>query len=506
MLKKNHIIYLMVALSTFSCGKKFLDKKPQARAVDATFYKTEDDIIAAVNAAYDPLGWDNDASGSFHIPDFWWDVCSDDAVKGGDGAGDQPYANELETFTARPNNIALSLNWNRWYTGIYRANLVIERAPKSNASKAIRDRVVAEAHFLRALYYQKLVNVFGGVPLVDHVLSSSEYTMPRATEAQIYTLIESDFIAAAAVLPEKGGIEIGRATKGAALGLLARAYLHQTSARFGDPTPKWQKVFSTCETIINSKKYELVADYATIHLVAGEHNSESLFEVENISGTTGYGNANEGTIINVMLRGRSEGGWGFNRPSMDLVNEFEGGDPRYAATIIDAGRKLYDGEDPYVNNTDITKYPFTNKYSRKYIEPIKALESGQSQGPSNVRVIRYSDVLLMYAEAANELGNSSEALAKLKIVRDRVKLPEVTETDKAKLRAKIWHERRVELALEQVRFFDLVRQDRAFEVMSKFSNEEGGGLFKKGVNEIFPIPSSEIDMSQGAIVQNPGYN
>src|SRR6478609_3531445 len=144
MLKKNHIIYLMVALSTFSCGKKFLDKKPQARSVDATFYKTEDDIIAAVNAAYDPLGWDNDASGSFHIPDFWWDVVSDDAVKGGDGATDQPYANELETFTARPNNIALSLNWNRWYTGIYRANLVIERAPKSNASKAMRDRVVAE--------------------------------------------------------------------------------------------------------------------------------------------------------------------------------------------------------------------------------------------------------------------------------------------------------------------------------------------------------------------------
>lgn len=505
MLKKNHIIYLMVAVSTLSCGKKFLDKKPIARATDATFYKTEDDIVAAVNAAYDPLGWDNDASGSFHIPDFWWDVCSDDAVKGGDGAGDQPYASELETFTARPSNIALSLNWNRWYTGIYRANLVIERAPKSNASKQVIDRVVGEAHFLRALYYQKLVNVFGGVPLVDHVLSSSEYTKSRATELQIYALIESDFATAATLLPEKGGIEVGRATKGAALGLLARAYLHQTSTRFGDPSSKWQKVFSTCETVINSKKYNLVADYATIHLLAGEHNDESLFEVENISGTTGYGNANEGTIINVMLRGRSEGGWGFNRPSMDLANEFESGDPRYEATIIDAGRKIYPDENAYINTTDITKYPFTNKYSRKYIEPIKAVV-GQSQGPSNVRVIRYSDVLLMYAEAANELGKTSEALAKLKEVRDRVKLPEVKETDKLKLRELIWHERRVELALEQIRFFDLVRQDRAYEVMKKFSNEEGGGLFKKGVNEIFPIPATEIDISQGAIVQNPGYN
>ncbi|HTF80568.1 MAG TPA: RagB/SusD family nutrient uptake outer membrane protein, partial [Cytophagales bacterium] len=342
-------------------------------------------------------------------------------------------------------------------------------------------------------------------------LETDKLNLSRSSKAQVYTQIVSDFKAAASVLPEKGAIENGRATKGAALALLARAYMYQTAPNdpdFPNASANWQGVFDACEAVINSKKYDLEPKYEEIHSVAKEDGIESIFEIQNISGTPGYGNANEGTLMNVMFRGRKEGGWGFNRPSMDLVRAFEPNDPRLKATVVSHGDVLFAGEDPYDNSEwfDLTKYPFTDKYARKYVEPKSVLGGGQSDGPSNVRVIRYADVLLMYAEAANELGRTSDALEKLKLVRDRVKLPEVTETDKTKLREKIWHERRVELALENLRFYDLVRQGRAYEVMSKFSNEEGGGLFRKGVNEVFPIPETQIDLSNGTIVQNPGYN
>lgn len=511
MLRRNYIIYIAIAFTTLSCGKKFLDKKPQG-FVDENFYKTSDQIVSAVNAAYDPLGWEVDETGSDYANEWWiGDVCSDDAVKGGFGAGDFPTINQLETFTATPSNPTLGLLWTRYYVGIYRANLVIDKVPKSNAPQTLKDRIIGEAKFLRALYYQKLVNVFGAVPLVVGPLETDKLNLSRSPKSQVYAQIVADFKDAANALPEKGGIEKGRATKGAALALLARAYMYQTAPNdpdFPNASANWQNVFDACDAVIKSNKYSLEPKFEEIHSVAKEDGVESIFEIQNISGTPGYGNANEGTLMNVMYRGRKEGGWGFNRPSMDLVNEFEANDPRLKATVVSHGDVLFAGEDPYDNSEwfDLSKYPFTNKYGRKYVEPKTVLAGGQSDGPSNPRIIRYADVLLMYAEAANELGNSGEALAKLKIVRDRVKLPEVKETDKAKLRDLIWHERRVELALEHLRFFDLVRQGRAYEVMSKFSNEEGGGLFRKGINELFPIPETQIDLSNGSITQNPGYN
>jgi len=197
------------------------------------------------------------------------------------------------------------------------------------------------------------------------------------------------------------------------------------------------------------------------------------------------------------VRGSTGGGWGFNVPTADLVAEYEANDPRMDATIIFRGETTPEGD----------AIPATGdnpRYNQKSYVPFGTYVECSEGSEQNVRVIRYADVLLMNAEAANELGMSAQAIASLELVRARARggnntiLPKVTTTDKAQLRTAIWHERRVELAMEFDRFFDLVRQGRAATVLASKG-------FKAGKNEVWPIPQNEIDLSAGVLTQNPGY-
>jgi starch-binding outer membrane protein, SusD/RagB family len=514
MLKKYNLICLLILASLAGCKKEFLKKDPQALTVDQNFYQTNEDMISAVNAAYDPLGWETDRAGAIYAnPFFFGDVASDDALKGGGSAGDIANFFNIESFTANAGFPEVLLPWQRYYTGIYRANLVIEKAPLSQADNNIKNRVTGEALFLRALYHFELIKMYGDVPLITKVLTPDEYTLSRTAKAEVFSQIEADFTAAAAALPVKGSIQIGRATKGAALALLARAQMYQTLVNAG----KWTDVLQNSESVINSGIYSLEPNYTDIHTVAHEDGIESIFEIEHASQIAGQGGSggsnwasgNEGTFTNIMFRGRANGGWGFNCPSKDLLKEFKletdtagKEDPRLKATIIQNGDIILGGES-YV--ADPTVYPNTGTYCRKYVEPLTVITKdalNQSDGPSNGRLIRYADVLLMAAEAANELGQTAKALGYLKMVRDRVGMPEITQTDKILLRGIIWRERRIELALEGHRFFDIVRQGRAASIMQ---NTIEGYRFTAGKNEVFPIPQSEIDVSKGQISQNPGY-
>lgn len=500
---------LLIAAASFTaCKKEFLEKEPQGRTVDANFYKTGDDMIKALNAAYDPLGWESNREGTiYQVPFFFGDVVSDDTRKGGSGDGDLGNFHFLETFTANSTLPEIWLPWQRAYTGIYRANLVIKNAPDSEASQTLKDRIVAEAKFLRAYYHFELVKFYGDVPLITKVLSPTEYNLTRTPKDQVYAQIEQDLSDAAAVLPPKGSIELGRATKGAAWALLARVQMYQTLA---NPS-KWTQVLQNAENVISSTVYDLEPNYADIHLVEKEHGIESIFEINHGTGMAGQGGSNgsnwatgnEGSFVNVMFRGRSNGGWGFNTPTASLLAEFQNEttvngdeDPRLAATIIQNG-------DVVRGETFETHESPTGLYAGKYIEPLTAFGLNQSDGPSNYRVIRYADVLLMAAEAANELNDPAKALMYLKEVRDRVDMPEITETDKDALRILIWRERRKELALEGHRFFDLVRQGRAAQVMQATPE---GTAFRAGVNEVFPIPQLERELTNGQISQNFGYN
>lgn len=501
---KKYLIYISI-LGLSACSKDFLDKKPQGERVDATFYKSQDDAIAAINAAYDPLGWDF-TNNAFTSEFLFGDIVSDDAVKGGENLGDQPYIQELEIFQGKPSNPSLGGVWKQCYSGIYRTNLVLDKVPAINMDEKVKARILGEAKFLRAYYYFNLVRMFGGVPLITHPLQPSEYKMGRASKEEVYAQIEKDFNEASAVLPEKDAYpkeELGRATRGAALGMLARVYLFES---------KWAEAYGVADKVIKSKKYALDSLYGRNFRIAGEHGIESVFEIDHMNSNDGWGNANEGTLTNILQGSRNNGfGWGFNCPTQDFVNEFEANDPRLAYTVIMENDTLNGG--PADNSVSPTKM-----HARKYvIAPNERPTLGDinSNGPSNIRVLRYSDVLLMAAEAAVHLGDNFMARTYLNQVRKRARdliadatirssaLPAIKNTVSGDdLLQAIYHERRVELGLEGLRFFDIVRQGRAAQIMQKTPE---GTAFRPGVNELFPIPQAEIDITGGAITQNPGY-
>jgi hypothetical protein len=335
------------------------------------------------------------------------------------------------------------------------------------------------------------VRAFGGVPLRLSVpKGASEYNIPRSTREEVYAAIEKDLTEAAGVLPVNyGPTNVGRATKGAALALHAKVSLYQQ---------KWQQVYDLTNQVMGLGVYSLFPNYEQMFRIANENNQESIFEIqaEYVPGNCGVSNSQYSEFQGV--RGVAGGGWGFNVPTEDLANAYEPGDPRRDATIIFRGETTPAGE------AIPTSVP-NPRYNQKSYVPFRDYPGECSSGAGqNVRVIRYAEVLLMHAEAANELGKPEEALQSLNQVRARARggdasiLPNVTTTNKDELRNAIWHERRVELALENERFFDLVRQGRAPQVL-------GPRGFVAGKNEVWPIPQNEIDLSAGVLTQNPGY-
>lgn len=488
---------ISVALTVFaSCSKDFLDRKPIVGVTADNFYKTEADAIAAVNAAYAPLQFEMSPAGHFRW--FWGDIMSDDSQKGGSGDNDAIELLRLETFQGPTNTDLLDSEWNADYEGIYRANVVLEKVPPIEMDAQLKARILAEAKFIRAWFYYNLNTMFGGVPLVDKVLAPSEYNRERADAATIWAFIEKDLTEAIVDLPVRSGYasaDLGRITKGAAQALLAKSLLFQK---------KFAAARVQTQAVINSGEYVLVPDYGTIFTTAGENNSESVFEIQYMNasgGNWGKNAANEGTFTNVFTRARGQfAGYGFNIPTQDFVDEFkkEGiEDPRLKFTVFRVGDAMGDRGIFTLESAGDAGYLY---HPRKYFTNLSEdapLGDPNPNGGTNDRVIRYSDVLLMDAEAAAQTGDEGGAKNSLNIVRARVSMPDVTVSGAALLEA-IYHERRVELGMEGHRFFDLVRTGRA-------ETELGPLGFKVGVHEVFPIPNSQITLSNGVLKQNNGY-
>ena len=371
-------------------------------------------------------------------------------------------------------------------------------------NEALKTRILGEAHFIRAWFFYNLVTVFGGVPLADHVLAPSEYNIPRADASEIWALIESDLKTAATSLPLRSGYsaeDLGRVTKGAAQALLAKSYL-------------WQKRYAEAEAmaneVIQSNEYQLVPDYASIFTQSGENNSESVFEIQYMNasgGNWGKNKANEGTFTPVFQRARGEyGGFGFNIPTEDFVQEFfkEGfEDPRLKSTVFRVGDAM--GDRGIFTKDGTGGFPY-DYYPKKYFT-FKTEDAPfgdpSPNGGTNDRVIRFSDVLLMHAEAAAQNGNENGARTSLNRVRARARgtaagiLPDITASGQTLVDA-IFRERRIELGLEGHRFFDLVRTGRAQTTLGPLGYQEGK-------HNVFPVPQSQVQATNGAIRQNPGY-
>lgn len=488
-----HIIALGMLLVPIGCNQDWLEVKPQGELTSGNFFQTEDHAIWATNAVYNLLrDWNVHAFNYLGMTD----ITSDDADKGS-LVNDAIFLADLDNFTHDAGHQSPAGIWQGYYQAIYRANVAIENIPNvPEMNETLRTRLIGESKFLRAFYYFNMVRWFGGLPLITRALNPSEYyTQSRATEQEVYNLIIQDLKDAIEALPEKSQYspnDLGRATKGAAKGLLAKVYL--TIQDYANA-----EVYAL--EVINSGQYALYPNYAKLFQKEGEHSSESVFEVSCVALETGNGASQYNQIQGV--RGTPNLGWGFNLPSDNLMSAYETGDPRRAATVLEVGEVLPDGSAIVQDNPEM----LNERYNQKAWTP--AHVGFQENGPGNIRLLRYADVLLIAAEALNENGKPQEALTYLNQIRARAKgasanpnlLPPVTVTDKDQLRQRIWRERRVELAMEQHRWFDLVRQGRAADVLQA----AGKTNFVRGKHELFPIPQTEIDLSGGLLTQNPGY-
>lgn len=473
-------------LVPLGCKKSFLDVAPQGQQPSEQFWQSEADATKAVNAMYANLReWQQVAFAPIAVES----VPSDDAEKGS-SPSDATFFNSFDNFTVTSTEGQLAGFWAGQYQEINFANQVLDNVPNINMDANLKARYLAEAKFVRAYAYFRLVRAFGGVPLRLHLpKDASEYNIPRNTKEEVYAAIETDLTDAAAVLPPSyGAADVGRATKGAALALHAKVAMYQQ---------KWQEVYDLTKQVMGLGIYSLFPNYEQLFRIANENNSESVFEIQAkyVPGNCDASNSQYSQVQGV--RGSTGGGWGFNVPTQDLVNAYEPGDPRKDATIIFRGETTPEG--------DVIPATGDNPmYNQKSYVPFSTYVACNEGSEQNIRVIRYADVLLMNAEAANELGNTAEALQSLNMVRARARggnaavLPDVTTTNKDELRNAIWHERRVEFAMEFDRFFDLVRQGRAAQVL-------GPKGFVAGKNEVWPIPQTEIDLSAGVLTQNPGY-
>jgi starch-binding outer membrane protein, SusD/RagB family len=494
---KKYFLGLIFLLVFFSCSKDFLQKNPQGDLTQASFPASQSDALLATNAAYATLrDWFYN-SGGYPI----LDIMSDDAYKGSNTNDQLTTVGPFDTFTMNSTQDGLDRWWASLYQGIKRTNVVIEKVPLIQMDTILRNRYLAEAKFLRGLYYFDLVRAWGGVPIVTDL--NPPVKLARASKDEVYALIVGDLLYSIQYLTNKSvqtSADAGRATKEAAEALLGKVFLFQHD---------YVNAEKYLTPVISANVYGLEPVFTDANGVNGNNGIESVFEVGALA-AEGFdgGGAQYGNVQGV--RGAPNRGWGFNRPSMELRKSFEPGDPRLKGTIIDLGDVL---DNVTISGEIIPADPAAilnaqgdtiniQCYNRKVWTPGNTTVT---QWAWHRRLIRYADVLLMAAEVLNENGNSSQALIYLNMVRARARqgnnaiLPDVTVTEKNVLRDKILLERRHELAMEGIRFWDLIRTGTAATVLGPLG-------FVTGKHELLPIHQTEIDISQGTLIQNPNYN
>ena len=525
------IVLVPCSLLLSSCKDYLTEIEPGTDLIE-DFYTSTDAAIQNVTACYVPLMWEY--NNTYYSEWFFGDILSDDALKGGGSTKDMSDAYDFENWRTTSGNTLVKDFYRAQYQGIARCNLALQYVGDmkvgidANFTAEMKARLLAEAYYLRAYYYFRLVRLFAGVPLVLKVVDSSDdWGQPRASVDEVFTQILADLTIAEQDLWKKSAYDaadLGRATKGAAQAMLMKVNLYMAS-------PYWQtyslsKSAAECyadaktwgKKVIDSGEYDLCPVFEDNFTLEGENGIESIFEIQYAEVPWGdYGEGNgftAGSFTQQLIRSRSSligGGWGFNHPSQNLYDEFEAGDPRRDVAIFVPDEAMMENkaEEIYLGNKLLN-----NKYGM-YRDTYTGTGIGQwglhaSRGPLNNRQIRYADVLLMYAEACLESGDAATAKTYINKVRARVGLGEVEATE-----ATLRHERRCELAMEGHRWFDIVRWDIAEQTMKAYEAGESdlykdqialGSGFKKGKHEIMPIPYDEILLNPTKMEQNPNYN
>lgn len=501
---KRFTLLAVLLTASFSCRKEFIDLQPISDMNAGTFYKTEQDMNQAVMSPYSSLRTLYNQS-FIYMGEVRSDNTTFSWVPG--NSKDMTSIDNFGDVLLSDNSFVLT-TWNNTYNTILRCNIVLDKIDAvAFADPKLKEQYKAEAKFIRALMYFWLVRVYGDVPKVDKQLSVNEaYTLGRAPAQEIYDFIVADLTFAEANLPATyAAVDKGRVTVGGAKGLLAKVYMTMA----GYPLKKGASYYALAEAkaleVINNPQYSLVADYKSVFDVTKKNSTESLFEVQYKKGGTGTGSpwnndfAPRFSNREVVLVGDKGG---FNAPTPGMSSAYETGDPRKGISMSDG----------YVSA------PGGKAVNEKYVKKYYDVSFAGSDNDNNWIELRLTDIYLLYAEALVRQGKQQvTALTYLNKIRQRARsstggapgiLPDYAPfpSDAAFLLA-IEKERRVELAFENHRWFDLVRTERAKAVMSQEQKEQTG-FNPAAWNDnmlLFPIPLQVIQANPEKIKQNPGY-
>ena len=550
------IILLSFVVLIASCSEDFLEKKPYGELDDEQIVQ-EENLESLIIGAYSILnGQIDNASNAFNSPASNWsfgDVVSDDAYKGGGGTGDQNNIHLMEIFNTNPAIIDIDRKWKALYEGVRRSNIAIRKLAESeDISEEMRQQRTAEMRFLRGHFYFELKKIYNRIPYLDeNATSISDYEVSNTelSENELWEKILEDFNAAYNVLPEQQS-QKGRPNKYAARAYMAKVYLYQG---------KWSQVIEASDEVINSGIYSLMDNFQDVFLPENENGPEIVFSIQQ-SINDGTPLSYSGSIGDRLLPpgGPRYPGYGFLRPTQNLVNAFET-DSNGLPTDDNDALTLSDNADPRIDvalgRPGVPYKDLGILYQADWARdlatygpfgPKKRVLSANSQfylptwpyvNALNYHVIRYADVLLWKAEASIETGDLETGRGIINQIRRRVRdgdkvmnldgtdtaanysidvYPPFTNYDEA-IKA-LRKERRLEFAHEGHRFFDLVRWGIADEVINNYISEEqsitpylNGAQFQEGTHEYFPIPQSQIDLGGSdengnkLITQNPGY-
>jgi hypothetical protein len=459
-----------------SCSDSFLELSPISNANELNYYKTEKDFETAVVAAYATLHTEYSPEGG---ASFCGEVMSDEATLGNIMVMENPVSNTeyhaFRDYNLQSGNLIAQKIWKEEYNSLMIVNTVLDKLNESSINGQVKNGYEAEMRFLRALYHFNLVRMFGDVPIAGkRIVASESYGILRAPAADVFSFIVEDLKFAANNLPVKVS-QPGRATKGAANGILGKVYL-----TMGNKTD----AATALKQVIDSKEYALLENYTDLWDLKHENSAEALFEVQYVAGPTNPSSPyNEyfGPYENFSISGQ---GRGMNQVSDVLWNEYEEGDLRRDASVFTG----------YTNPAGVW---IDAKFPKKWYDGAYVLDHNNGYFENNFIVLRYADILLMYTEAT---GDPSY----LNMVRDRARMSRYGETgypsDKyPTLAAAVEHERMVELAMEFHRWFDLKRTGRATAVLSA---AKGKSITEQML--LLPIPQIEKDINP-ALIQNPGY-
>ena len=509
---------LALALSVLaSCTEKFLYEQPVDQITDANFYQTETDAIQATNAAYSELT----KEGQYNMAQWAFDIWSDVSSSGGDTGTDAQEYKQLEAYNIPTTNFVATRLWGGSFIGIQRANLVLQKVPLiTNINPDILKRCLGEAQFLRAKFYFDLVRAYGDVPLFTAPPASpSEVNIPRTPAAQVYTQIEKDLTDAIGNLPPSySGADLGRATKWAATGLLAKVYITEG---------KKAEAAQRAREVISSSGKTMWANYGDNFKPSNENNNakESLFEIQFVSGRNQYDRNSVGSAMNEFFgpRGQNQtpgSGYGFNVPDPDFVAGYEAGDTRRGVTVWSPGDTYPDGSK---NPARMTGSPFGYSCKKWFVGKVN---TDIWDSPLNVPVLRLAEMYLIVAEAVGPTAGPDGGLEAINKVRRRAfGLNYDTPSPAADLTAStpnftnaVLRERKYELAFEFDRWFDMKRAQMLYPALTDHAlipriTAQNAAIGNSLPNVhgtptqntlVLPIPQSEIDTNPG-LVQNPGY-